>query len=458
MMPDYSARIPLHPMQAFLAGMGLSGFATLLLLFPGAVLAVLGAIFSCLYMATIVLRLTALVTFGEMNPPAPSAGDDADGPFPVYTVLVPLYREAGMAEQLVAQLKRLDWPASRLDIKLICEEADPETRTALLALPLPPWMEVVTVPGAAPRTKPKALTYALKGARGEFVTVYDAEDRPGPQQLREAWRRFRRDDPALACLQAPLVITNGGTNWLSDLFALEYVAQFHGFLPFLASRGWPLPLGGTSNHFRRHALVAAGGWDPYNVTEDADLGLRLARLGYRTGLIATPTLEDAPTRVRVWINQRSRWYKGWMQTLLVGSRHPATLIGQIGWIRAAAFTLATAGMVASALFFPALVLVLASSLYRSLRGTLPPLASLEGLGLAADAVNLILGIAYFALTALLQARRTGSPLAWRQIVRIPALWTLLSLAAWRALGQMLIAPHAWDKTPHEPSPRDGARH
>jgi cellulose synthase/poly-beta-1,6-N-acetylglucosamine synthase-like glycosyltransferase len=244
--------------------------------------------------------------------------------------MVALYREAAVAEQLISSLKRLDWPAVLLDIKLVCEADDHETITALNALALGPCFEIVEVPPCNPRTKPKALTYALAAARGEYLAIYDAEDRPHPQQLREAYARFQTSPAEVACLQAPLIITNAKESWISALFSLEYSGLFRGLLPMLAGSRMPLPLGGTSNHFRTETLLAVGGWDPFNVTEDADLGLRLYRLGYRADVIVRQTLEDAPTAIRVWMAQRSRWFKGWLQTWLVLMRHPRRLARQMG--------------------------------------------------------------------------------------------------------------------------------
>ncbi|WP_234811131.1 glycosyltransferase family 2 protein [Xaviernesmea oryzae] len=311
--PAFSARIVLIGNQGFHAGIGLAALISALIVAPLAALLLLHVLLSLVYFASLLLRLAALTQqrFGTVMPPAFRL---QHGPLPCYTVMVALYREAAVAEQLIASLRRLDWPHSLLDIKLVCEADDRETIAALKALSAGAHFEIVEVPPSEPRTKPKALTYALGAARGEFLAIYDAEDRPHPQQLREAYQRFRASPRELACLQAPLIVTNGQDSWISALFSLEYAALFRGLLPMLANAGMPLPLGGTSNHFRTEALHAAGGWDPFNVTEDADLGLRLYRLGYRSGVIGRQTLEDAPTTMRVWMGQRSRWFKGWLQT------------------------------------------------------------------------------------------------------------------------------------------------
>jgi cellulose synthase/poly-beta-1,6-N-acetylglucosamine synthase-like glycosyltransferase len=217
---------------------------------------------------------------------------------PVYSVLVALYHEAEVAPELVAALEKIDWPKSKLEIKLVCEADDHATLGALRALALPRNMEVVAVPVFGPRTKPKALAYALPLVSGEFVALYDAEDHPHPKQLLTAWQRFREAPHEVACIQAPLEIANRGAGIVARMFAFEYAALFRGMLPWLSARRLLLPLGGTSNHFCRAALEEVGGWDPYNVTEDADLGMRLARFGYRAETIACPTYESGPDTTR----------------------------------------------------------------------------------------------------------------------------------------------------------------
>ncbi|MCX5513382.1 hypothetical protein C3941_00095 [Kaistia algarum] len=271
---------------------------------------VAGALFSTL----IVLRMMALslVLDYTVNPPSALPAPDP-ARLPVYTILLPLYDEAHMVPELVRAMNRLDWPRDRLDIKFLIEARDRATARALEKLSLTTPFEVIVVPDAAPRTKPKALAFALPLVRGEFVTVYDAEDRPDPGQLIEAYAAFRAGDARLACVQAPLLIDNGEMNGLAGLFAMEYAILFDALLPFLAALDLPLPLGGTSNHFRREALERIGGWDPYNVTEDADMGIRLARFGLKAKTITRPTYEEAPLSTKLWLAQRTRWLKGWMR-------------------------------------------------------------------------------------------------------------------------------------------------
>jgi cellulose synthase/poly-beta-1,6-N-acetylglucosamine synthase-like glycosyltransferase len=210
-------------------------------------------------------------------------------------------------------LRRLEYPIEKLDIKLVVEADDRQTHEAIARLRLGASFEVVIAPRSGPRTKPKALNAALPFARGSFIAIYDAEDRPEPGQLRGALEAFAAGDERLACVQARLTIDNTADSWLARLFTAEYAGLFDVFLPGLAAWRLPLPLGGSSNHFRASVLRAVGAWDPFNVTEDADLGIRLARFGYRTTVIRSTTYEEAPARFRPWIRQRTRWFKGWIR-------------------------------------------------------------------------------------------------------------------------------------------------
>lgn len=452
--PMDSASRTLVSWQAFLLGGFTFSLAILAVLSPFGVAQAIHAFLTVTYAFTILLRLASLF---YLCPAEAAAGTEPEEDcLPVYTVLVALYRESGMIDQLLAAISALDWPASRLDVKIVCEEDDHETLNALMLRSLAPYIEVIRVPPCPPRTKPKALNYALQGARGEFVTVYDAEDRPGAGQLREAWQCFRKADDRLACLQAPLVIDSHRPNWIADLFAADYFAQFRCYLPMLERHGWPIPLGGTSNHFRLSALKDAGGWDPHNVTEDADLGLRLARRGYRIGLIRTPTLENAPDRQSVWIRQRSRWMKGWLQTFLVALRQPRHFLRALGWQGASIAVITGAGTVLSALLYPAFFASIALVSTWAALGTLPPLLSVPGILLIMSGLNMIAGYGYSLFSVIAWHRHAGRSVKATTLLRIPHLWLLLTIAAWRAIWHLVIAPHAWDKTPHAPMQTEAA--
>jgi hypothetical protein len=275
-----------------------------------------------------------------------------DQQLPIYTVLVPLYREAHMLQGLAQALRRLDYPAAKVDIKLILEADDGPTIAAARALRLPGNFELVIVPRCEPRTKPKALNYTLPLARGEYVVIYDAEDRPEPGQLRRALDAFRDGPPNLAVVQARLNLYNATESWLTRHFTIEYCALFDGLLPALDRMKLPIPLGGTSNHFRVSALRWLMAWDPFNVTEDADLGIRLARAGYRCQMLDSTTYEEAPAQFMSWLRQRTRWLKGYMQTWVVHMRFPRALWQELGPRGFLGFQIMVGGTVLSALVPP----------------------------------------------------------------------------------------------------------
>jgi cellulose synthase/poly-beta-1,6-N-acetylglucosamine synthase-like glycosyltransferase len=309
------------------------------------------------------------------------------------------------------------------------------------------------VPPCNPRTKPKALTYALAAARGEYLAIYDAEDRPHPQQLREAYGRFRTSPAEVACLQAPLIITNARESWISALFSLEYSGLFRGLLPMLAESKMPLPLGGTSNHFRTETLRAVGGWDPFNVTEDADLGLRLYRLGYRSEVIVRQTLEDAPTTVRVWMAQRSRWFKGRLQTWLVLMRNPRRLAREMGSKAFCTFQLMIGGMLVSSLLHPLVIVFAGIGAYSMLAaptGDIPTgMLSL----FVIDMVNILGSYLVFLALGLSSMIEHEKRLIGRRWIAVPLYWLMTSIAAWQAVLELRSKPFVWNKTPHQPSNR-----
>lgn len=366
---------------------------------------------------------------------------------PVYTVLVTLLDEAALVPGLVHHLSKLRWPAAKLEIKIICEAHDAPTIAALNAQHLDARFEIVIVPAGGPTTKPNALCYAMSFCQGNLITLYDAEDRPHPMQLEEAWQRFRDSGPELACLQAPLQIANACDNRLTALFHMEYAGLFKRILPWLAQRQLPLPLGGTSNHFRRAALDEVGLWDPYNVTEDADLGYRLWEYGYRLETITLPTLEDAPATVADWLPQRTRWLKGWMQTWIVHSRKSGTIIERHGFWRFLLAHIVLSGIIVSALLHP-LVLLSAVTMAIWLAGTTVSVAEQIAL-LAIDMTTLLLSYAAFCVLGLQATspdmRRVIGHHAWAT----PLYWMAMSVAAWRALFQMFHAPFYWEKTRHQ---------
>lgn len=404
---------------------------------------------ACLFVPVIVLRLIAVwaLTRGDCAVSEGACEPVADAMLPTYTVLAPLYSEAHMLPQLLDALAKLDWPAAKLDIKLVLEAADIDTMQAAHALSLPPNVEIVAVPDMAPRTKPKALNYALPFARGDYLVVYDAEDRPEPDQLRRAYDAFRNGPANLATVQARLNLYNADENWLTRQFTVEYSALFDGLLPVLDRMQLPIPLGGTSNHFRVAALKWLLAWDPYNVTEDADLGTRLSRCGYRCAVIGSTTYEEAPARLGSWIRQRTRWLKGFVQTWLVHMRAPTTLWRELGPRGFLAFQIMIGGTILSALVHPWFYVLLAAELAGG--GFLARPDLVFGLPFWAISVFSLAG-GYAAAMALgvlaLRARRLDR-LLW-QVPLMPLYWLLISVAAYRALWHFVRAPFKWEKTEH----------
>jgi cellulose synthase/poly-beta-1,6-N-acetylglucosamine synthase-like glycosyltransferase len=390
------------------------------------------------------LGLRNFCSFLEVPRPRPVAISDRD--LPTYTVIAALYREAEAVEGLVAALRQLDYPPEKLDIKLVIEADDDDTRRALAGLGLAPPFSVMIAPDIGPRTKPKALNAAFLFARGAFTVIYDAEDRPERDQLRRAVEMFRAENDDVACVQARLTIDNTDDSWLSRLFTAEYGAQFDLFLPGLARLRAPLPLGGSSNHFRTDVLHAVGAWDPFNVTEDADLGMRLARYGYRSTVIESETYEEAPARFGPWLHQRTRWFKGWAQTWAVHMRTPLHLLRELGPGGFLIFQLVVGGNILAALIHPIFLLlfvhaVVSSRPFASMDGVQIAMAILYGMTLSAGYfTSVFLGIRALARHRLMRA--AGS------LALVPVHWLILSLAAWRALIQLMRNPHGWEKTEH----------
>jgi len=382
------------------------------------------------FLALTVLRLAATALPARWAP----RRDLPRSVLPRASLMVALYDEADILPDLIAALDRIDYPADRLQILLVIEETDRPTRAALDNIRLDRRYEVVMVPPGAPQTKPRALNYALRFCNGTIVGIHDAEDRPHPRQLRTAVESFAAAGTELACLQAPLNWYNHAETWLTHQFAMEYAAHFHALLPLYRLLGWPLPLGGTSNYFRTATVRRAGGWDAWNVTEDADLGIRLHALGYRCDLIAPMTLEEAPVTLKAWLPQRTRWLKGYLQTLGVH-----TGLDPHRRKRLIPLALTLGGSVLSAIAHgPAALICLFTLVTGACPEALQPLyGGLLLLGYLASVCCILRGMARAGLTPRLI-----------DLVRLPLYWPCQSWAAARALYQQVAAPYVWEKTRH----------
>ncbi|MBZ6078591.1 glycosyltransferase [Microvirga puerhi] len=412
---------------------------------PAMTIAALGTGLSPLFFAAVVLRL-ATVLLGHPPEPRRSIRREDDAALPIYTVIVPLYRERRIATRLVTALSRLDYPSAKLDIKFVLEADDQETPAALAAIAMPGFIEVIVAPAGNPRTKPRALNIALPLARGRYVVIYDAEDVPEPGQLRQAARAFATAPPDVACLQARLTIDNTDDTWLTRLFTIEYAILFDVFNPGLAEIGSPIALGGTSNHFRIDILRRVHGWDAWNVTEDADLGIRLARWGYRVHDLPSSTLEEAPATLRTWMNQRTRWMKGFMQTCISHSRAPRAVLSELGPWQCLGAAILTYGTVLSALVFPIFTGLFLLT-WRDEAG-LATIVSGSNLLRAWSGTLFAMGLAAIFLPALmaLKRRRLWRLLPWTAL--LPIYYLLVSVAAWRAIWEVMHVPFHWNKTSH----------
>ena len=389
------------------------------------------------------LKLAALLATLRAEPSAP-ANPAVIARLPVVSVMVALYRESDIAARLVRRLSRLDYPRDLLDVILIVEEDDRLTRDALRRTALPGWIRVAVAPRGRIKTKPRALNFGLSLCRGSIVGVYDAEDAPEADQIRKVVDRFHQRGPEVACLQGRLDFYNPSRNWLSRCFTVEYASWFRVMLPGLQRLGLPLPLGGTTLFFRRDLLEQLGGWDAHNVTEDADLGMRLARHGYRTEVIETTTYEEANCAALPWVKQRSRWIKGYMITYLSHMRSPGLLWRQLGPWAFFGFQILFLGSLSQALLAPLVWSMIALHL-----GLGHPVAGVLSQGV-------ILGIAaLFALaevlnivTGLVGLRRSGQALSRAWVPTLAFYFPLQALAGYKALWEVLRCPFYWDKTSH----------
>lgn len=390
---------------------------------------------------------TILVFLADHPLPAPGSPPE----WPRYTVVAALHDEAEILPQLVRRLAGTNYPPDRLEGFLVLEADDAATLAAADRLNLPSWLSVLVVPEGQPRTKPRALNHALSIATGELLTVYDAEDAPDPGQLREAASRFSVDaEDRLACLQAPLRVripaSGSRTPFLDRQFAAEYASLFEVVLPGMARLGLPFPLGGTSNHFRTEVLRAVGGWDPWNVTEDADLGFRLWKHGWQTGVIARPTWEPPPGDLAHWLPQRTRWLKGHMQTWGVHTRRPWELEWRGGFA-----LVSTIGVgLASAAVHAATSAWISATVLVALMAGLTPATPFGAMAV------LLVGASSAWLSCRVGARRAGISYGLRDIAQSPLYWSLLSMAFVHAFWRLIREPFAWDKTRHHSDPLDEA--
>jgi glycosyltransferase XagB len=447
--PEHSASRILLPRQALALGLVAAAIGVCVFLSPGLTATTLMALALGYYAVNSLYKMKlaydSLAGSGDVPITDEEVAALNERSLPRYTILVPLYKEARIARQLTDNLRRIDYPTSKLEVLLLCESDDAETIEALEgADDLPGNYHVVRVPPGEPRTKPRACNYGLLLAQGEFCVIYDAEDRPQPDQLKKAVIAFRKGPASLACVQAKLNYFNSRQNLLTRWFAAEYAFWFDLVLPGLHHNSHPIPLGGTSNHFMVSALRELHAWDPFNMTEDADLGIRLWERGRLTGMIDSITLEEANSRLGNWIRQRSRWIKGYLQTWLVHMRHPLRLIRRIGVGPFLSLQLTVGGIVVTLLnplfwTLTAIVLITDPAWVHSL---------LPGMLFWIALAELLIGNFMHLYLFLVGSARRGFWDLIPTLLAAPLYWLLMSIAGWKGLLQLFTKPFYWEKTEH----------
>lgn len=424
------------PLIKIMLGLCLALMLSVYLLPNATIFALMGLTLILAYAQTTLKVLAVL----PRKDPIRSIAAIPDQELPMMSIMVALYKESRIVARLIRRLEQLDYPRDKLEVLFLIEDNDTGTAKALASLKLPLWLRVLSVPTGMIRTKPRALNYGLDHCRGSIIGVYDAEDAPAKDQLRIVANRFAGADDRLACLQGQLDYYNPTSNWLARCFTIEYAAWWRVFLPGIERLGLAVPLGGTTLFFRRTALVDLGAWDAHNVTEDADLGIRIARRGYRTELIASVTQEEANCRALPWIKQRSRWIKGFMITWATHMRDPALLYRELGLRRFIGFQVMFAGSFLHALFAPILWTLWLLPL--GVLGILPMAAiiPLAGFGILAEV--------FLFCCNLAGLRMTGHKMNPLWLFTMMFYNLLASFAAYKALWEMLARPFYWDKTSH----------
>jgi len=370
-----------------------------------------------------------------------------DVSLPVYSILCPLYKEAHIIPHFIESIEKLDWPKDKLDVLLLLEEDDVDSVSKVEKMNLPSYIRVIVVPESQPKTKPKACNYGLSFAKGEYLVIYDAEDMPDPLQLKKAYLSFKKVPRNVVCLQAKLNYYNPSQNLLTRFFTAEYSLWFDITLTGLQSINTSIPLGGTSNHFRTTDINKLHGWDPFNVTEDADLGMRLFKKGYKTAIIDSITLEEANSRWGNWIRQRSRWIKGYMQTYLVHTRDSWGFI-KTNKLHYLVFHLVVGGKIAFILINPILWIATVSyfTLYKFVGPQIESLYPATVFYMAG--VSLVFGNFLFMYYYMVGVMKREHYSLIKYVFLIPLYWLMISVAGFMALYQLFFKPFYWEKTVH----------
>jgi len=431
----------------------LIGFIVLSIIFSlHTLLVILISLLTILYFTDLLFNLFLIIRSfhkpPEIDIEESELAQAADKDWPSYSIFCPLYKEKKVLPQFVKAISNMDYPKNKLEVLLILEEDDRETISTAFQLNLPDYFRIIVVPHSLPKTKPKALNYGLAHAVGEYAVIYDAEDIPDPNQLKKAVLAFRKVDSKVICLQAKLNFYNPTQNILTKVFTAEYSLWFDLVLTGLQSIHAPIPLGGTSNHFRTKDLRLLEGWDPFNVTEDCDLGIRICKRGYHTAIFNSTTLEEANSNFFNWLRQRSRWIKGYIQTYLVHMRRPGEFISDWRQPHVITFQLIVGGKVASIFINPIMWLITVSYFaFRPIIGT--TIESFFGGPIFYMAVFcLVIGNFLYMYYYMIGCYKREQWDIIQYVFLVPFYWLMMSVASWIAFYQLFLKPHYWEKTHH----------
>jgi glycosyltransferase involved in cell wall biosynthesis/cellulose synthase/poly-beta-1,6-N-acetylglucosamine synthase-like glycosyltransferase/O-antigen/teichoic acid export membrane protein len=425
--------------------------ATGLILYPLNVAIIIIGLLSIIYFVdalfNLYLILKSLYSPPEINFTVSQIKEINETDLPLFTILCPLYREARVLPAFLESMANIDWPKDKLEVLLLLEENDLETQQAALCLQIPSYVRTVIVPHSEPKTKPKACNYGLAFAHGEYLVIYDAEDKPDTDQLKKAYLGFKNAAPNIACLQAKLNYYNPNQNLLTRLFTAEYSLWFDIILTGLQTIDTAIPLGGTSNHFKTQILRKLQGWDPFNVTEDCDLGIRLFKEGYKTAIIDSTTLEEANSNTKNWLRQRSRWIKGYFQTFFIHNRNPLKLFREQG-THAFIFQLIIGARMSFMLINPILWLMTISyfALYKFVGPTIESFYPAPIFYMAV--FSLVFGNFMYLYNYMIGAAKRGQWNLIKFVFLVPIYWLMASISATIAFYQLIFKPHYWEKTIH----------
>lgn len=413
------------------------------------IVTILGAL-TFFYFSDLVLQLILITKNFQQEPELTVAMKDVKKRkvWPLYTIFCPLYKEASVVPQFTSAIQQLDYPKDKLQVILLLEEDDQETIEQVKKIDLPSYFELLVVPHSYPKTKPKALNFGLSYAKGEYVVVYDAEDIPDPMQLKKVITAFETNLPYIVCIQAKLNFYNPNQNLLTKIFTAEYSLWFDLVLTGLQAINAPIPLGGTSNHFRTQELIRLQGWDSFNVTEDCDLGIRLAREGYSTAIVDSTTLEEANSNIKNWFTQRGRWIKGYIQTYFVHTRNPKEFLARVHIRNFILFQLVVGGKILSLFINPFMWLI--TFMYFAFRAKVglfiesffPP--EIFYIGILSLVIGNFLYMYYYMIATV---KRKHYELT-KYALLVPLYWLCMSISAWQAVYKMIVSPHYWAKTTH----------